>query len=165
MIDVKEHIYEDDPQIGHTDVRTVLKDVSYFFLGNGLIQAVVQFSPQCEGTPLGLMIMNPDLFCKKRDTLTFHADTGLENTRITLEDESYRIPAESSPKNLHVSWVPGAEIPQVLAKWEEDDLEISELFYCPSSNCHGQRKGLYQTPESGRNNPGVDYTNRKLGAT
>lgn len=134
MIDVKEHIYEDDPKIGHTDVRTVLKDVSYFFLGNGSIQAVVQFSPQGEGTPLGLMIMNPDLFCKKRDTLTFHADTGLENTRIIFEAQGEHNPVASSPKNLRVSWVKGSEIPQVLARWEKDALEISELFYCPSSN-------------------------------
>lgn len=33
MIDVEEHIYDDDPKIGHADVRTDLKDVSYFFSG------------------------------------------------------------------------------------------------------------------------------------
>jgi len=42
MIDVKEHLYDDDPAKGHPDVRTKLKDVSYFFLGNGHIQAAVQ---------------------------------------------------------------------------------------------------------------------------
>ncbi len=45
MIDVKEHIYDDDPNIGHADVRTALKDLSYFFLENSLIQAAVQYSP------------------------------------------------------------------------------------------------------------------------
>ncbi len=56
MIDVEEHIYDDDPKIGHADVRTDLKDVSYFFFRNGLIQAAVKYSPQGEGTPLGLII-------------------------------------------------------------------------------------------------------------
>ena len=57
MIDVKEHVYDDDPKIGHADVRAVLKNVFYFFLGNGLIQAAVQYSPQGEGTPLGYIIV------------------------------------------------------------------------------------------------------------
>ncbi len=131
MIDVKEHIYDDDPNIGHADVRTVLKDVSYFFLGNGLIQAAVQYSPQGEGTPLGLIIMNPEVLSKKRNTLTFNADTGLQNTQVILEFENN---TEASPvQNLSVNWVDKSEIPQVLAKWEKYALEINEIFYCPSS--------------------------------
>ncbi len=51
MIDVQEYFYDDDPAQGHPDVRTKLKDVSYFFLGNGFIQAAVQVSPGGEGTP------------------------------------------------------------------------------------------------------------------
>ena len=41
MINPSEHVYDDDPDLGHPDVRTRLKDVSYFFLGNGHIQAAV----------------------------------------------------------------------------------------------------------------------------
>ena len=52
MIDVKEHIYTDDPKVGHVDVRTRMKDAIYFFLGNGLIQAAVQIAPSGEGSPL-----------------------------------------------------------------------------------------------------------------
>jgi len=52
MIDVQEHFYDDDPKKGHPDVRTRLKDVSYFFLGNELIQAAVQIAPSGEGPPL-----------------------------------------------------------------------------------------------------------------
>ncbi len=132
MIDVSEHVYTDDPNIGHADVRTVLKDVSYFFLGNGLIQAAVQYSPQGEGTPLGLIIMDPEVLCKKRDTLTFDGDTGLENTQVKLEFENN--PQAHLPRNLRVSWNHESEIPQVLARWEISDLEISEVFYCPSSH-------------------------------
>jgi hypothetical protein len=60
MINVQEHFYDDDPSIGPPDVRTVLRGVNYFFLGNGLIQAAVQLAPQGEGTPLGLLIMDPE---------------------------------------------------------------------------------------------------------
>ena len=84
MIDVKEHLYDDDPAKGHPDVRTKLKDVSYFFLGNGHIQAAVQIAPSGEGTPVGLLIMNPEHLGKKREALTYDPDSGLENTMIRL---------------------------------------------------------------------------------
>ncbi len=132
MIDVKEHVYHDDPKIGHVDVRTALKEVSYFFLGNGLIQAVVQYSPQGEGTSLGLIIMNPEMLCKKRDTLTFNADSGLENTQVTVEFENNS--QTGPPQDLYVSWFHKSAIPQVLASWQKDDLEIREVFCCPSSD-------------------------------
>ncbi|MCG8606513.1 hypothetical protein MJD09_16205 [bacterium] len=132
MIDVKEHVYHDDPKIGPADVRTALKEVSYFFLGNGLIQAVVQYSPQGEGTPLGLIIQNPEVLCKKRDTLTFDPDSGLKNTQLTVEFENRA--QHGPPRDLTVNWVHKSEIPQVLAKWQKDGLEIREAFCCPSSD-------------------------------
>ncbi len=52
MINVQEHVYQDDPSAGPPDVRTELAGVDYFFLGNGLIQAAVQFVPRGPGTAL-----------------------------------------------------------------------------------------------------------------
>ncbi len=46
MVDFSEHVYGDDPTRGHPDCRTRLDRVSYFLLGNGLVQAAVQW-PQC----------------------------------------------------------------------------------------------------------------------
>ena len=68
-MDMKEHIYADDPKVGHPDIRTYLEGVDYFFIGNGLIQAAVQVCRSGEGTPLGLLIMNPDRFGPKRAAL------------------------------------------------------------------------------------------------
>lgn len=131
MINVEEHIYEDDPSIGHPDVRTDLKDVSYFFLGNGLIQAAVQYSPKGDGTPLGLLIMNPEILRKKRFALTFNENTGLQNTQVKLK---FKNNTEVYPgQNLGVNWDAKSEIPQVLAKWENDNIEVTETFYCPSA--------------------------------
>ena len=78
MINVKEHIYFDDPKQGHPDVRTRLKDASYFFLGNGLIQAAVQIAPAGEGSPMGLIFMNPEQLKKKRESLSFDPENGFE---------------------------------------------------------------------------------------
>ncbi len=58
-MDVEEHFYTDDPEVGHPDVRTRLSDVDYFFVGNGHIQAAVQACRSGEGTPLGLIVLNP----------------------------------------------------------------------------------------------------------
>jgi len=58
--------------------------------------------------------MNPEVLRKKRNTLTFNADTGLQNTQVILEFENR---TEASPaQNLNVNWVDKSEIPQVLAK-------------------------------------------------
>ena len=88
MIDVKEHIYTDDPKVGHVDVRTRMKDAIYFFLGNGLIQAAVQIAPSGEGSPFGLVFMNPEKLKSKRESISFDPDDGFANTMIRLYNES-----------------------------------------------------------------------------
>ena len=58
-MDTEEHIYADDPAVGPPDVRTDLEGVSYYFLGNGHVQAAVQVDPSGVGTAVGLLVMNP----------------------------------------------------------------------------------------------------------
>jgi len=84
MVDVAEHVYDDDPRRGRPDVRTRLDGVGYFFLGNGLIQAAVQFAPAGQGTPLGLLVMDPDRLRKKREALTMHPSLGLAPTAVLI---------------------------------------------------------------------------------
>jgi hypothetical protein len=136
MIEVTEHFYDDDPLSGHADVRTRLADVSYFFLGNGLIQAAVQFAPGGEGTPLGLLIMNPERLGKKRDALTMDPALGLEATAISIsagaELASLGDRTASAPRvPLTVEWTPHRGVPAVLARWSSGSFEVRERFYCP----------------------------------
>ena len=91
MIEAKEHFYDEDPGQGHPDVRTRLEDVNYFFLGNGKIQAGVQICNSGEGTPMGLILMNPEKLQKKRDSLLFDPASGLENTMIRIISENYEL--------------------------------------------------------------------------
>ena len=84
MIEASEHFYQDDPNHGPRDVATRLANVNYFFLGNGLIQAAVQYSPDGDGTLAGLLVMNPDRLRQKRAAVTMDARTGL-----LLSDETY----------------------------------------------------------------------------
>jgi hypothetical protein len=70
-VEVKEHFYADDPSRGPADARTALRDVDYFFLGNGLVQAAVQIAPAGDGTPVGQLVMDPEKFGTKRAAAWF----------------------------------------------------------------------------------------------
>ena len=84
MIEPSEHVYDDDPNRGPADVRTRLRSVAYFFVGNGRIQAAIQWAPAGEGTALGLLVMDPERLRKKRESLTMDPALGLEPTLVTL---------------------------------------------------------------------------------
>jgi hypothetical protein len=130
MVDVAEHVYHDDPAQGHPDVRTRLAGASYFFVGNGAIQAAVQHAPGGDGTPLGLLIMNPERLGKKRECTTMHAAIGLGLTVLRLATDS----GEQAPRadTLAVSWDINAPVPTVLAAWDGDGFKVQERFSCPS---------------------------------
>ena len=132
MVDVAEHVYEDDPGQGHADVRTRLAGVNYYLLGNGLIQAAVQHASRGEGTPLGLLVMDPDQLRSKREALTMHARFGLEPSVVHLVTATNDLcPLLNA---LTVSWQPDAAVPTVVASWGARGFTVQERFYCPSAS-------------------------------
>ena len=132
MINPSEHVYDDDPNLGHPDVRTRLRDVSYFFLGNGHIQAAVQWAPSEEGTPLGLLLMDPDRLRKKREALTMDLTRGLDATlvRVEADGESHHARANAT----RVAWTTHDGVPAVEAVWSWDGGEVAETFFCPDTD-------------------------------
>ncbi|MCP4725377.1 MAG: hypothetical protein GY863_10090 [bacterium] len=129
MIEFSEHYYSDDPGEGHPDVRTFLKDVSYFFIGNGFIQAAVQVSPEGEGSPIGLLIMDPEELTQKRRSFTFDKDSGIEDTMIhidTVDSDS-----GSAPEEISAEWDYSEDIPSVRVRWSLNRIQVEERFYCP----------------------------------
>ncbi|UCE04863.1 MAG: hypothetical protein JSW07_14725, partial [bacterium] len=129
MIDVQEHFYDDNPKQGHPDVRTRLKDVNYFFLGNGHIQAAVQIALSGEGTPLGLLILKPDRLGKKREALTMNPETGLEASMIYFADHNST--ETVVPQTLRAGWLNDYHVPTVKVTWQSKSFQVTELFYCP----------------------------------
>jgi|GEM_PF-2080630 len=131
MIEVSEHVYNDNPGQGPYDVRTRLKDVSYFFPGNGFIQAAVQFAPSGERTPLALLIQDPERLGMKRDALTFDPETGLAATTIRLTSPG--CDTHEQMIGLSTRWSPDRDFPVVEATWETAGrgLAVRERFYCP----------------------------------
>ena len=128
-MEMNEHFYSEDPTQGPSDVKTTLKDVNYFFLGNGLIQAAVQVCAGNEGTPLGLLLMNPDNFTPKRGALTFDAEKGLQATGISIISDG-RI-RTALPEDLQATWIDIEKIPAVQVVWQSEDFGVCERFYCP----------------------------------
>lgn len=148
MIDVKEHYYDDDPGRGHPDVRTVLKDAAYFFLGNGTLQAAVQLAPGGEGTPLGLLIMNPDRLGKKREALTMDADAGLEATMIAIVEGTAVVRPGSG--DLEAGWEEIDGVPVVRARWEGGGFRVVESFTCPDASAPMLQRDISLSRRSGR---------------
>jgi len=130
VIEVQEHFYQDDPLRGHPDVRTRLKDVSYFFLGNGLIQAAVQWAPSGEGSPVGLLIMDPEVLGKKRESLTMDQESGLEKTMARIRVDEATLGPE--PGSVQVRWQAGAKVPTVQVAWDKKPWCVEERLSCPS---------------------------------
>jgi len=129
MIDVQEHVYQDDPAVGPPDVRTELPGVDYFFLGNGLIQAAVQVAPRGDGTPVGLLIMDPDRLRKKREALTMDPQSGLDATlaRIVVDGRTHA----PVPGGVRARWDKRSVVPTVAVVWKAGTLRIEERFTCP----------------------------------
>ncbi|MFH1763916.1 MAG: hypothetical protein ABIF09_06970 [Gemmatimonadota bacterium] len=130
-MEIAEHFYADDPATGHPDVRTRLPGTEYYFLGNGYVQAAVQICRSGEGTPLGLLIMDPDRFGPKRSALTCDPELGLEGTVVGVErgGATHR----PHPKNLQAEWDTRGNLPAVLVTWQAGEVQVQERFFCPES--------------------------------
>jgi len=128
-MEINEHFYTEDPTLGPADVKTTLKDVEYYFLGNGLIQAAVQVCTSEEGTPLGLLLMDSDKFAPKRGALTFDAEDGLQATKVSILCEG--MTCSPLPGNLQARWMEIEGIPAVEVVWQSNNFSVSERFYCP----------------------------------
>lgn len=128
-MEVQEHFYSDDPSRGPVDGRTTLRDVDYFFLGNGLIQAAVQVTPAEGATPVGLLIMDPERLGPKRAALTFDRDSGIAATALSLVAAGAAHTARGD--SVRARWLPGIPDPRVEVVWRSGPYRITELFFCP----------------------------------
>ncbi|MEN6560361.1 MAG: hypothetical protein ABFD52_06280 [Acidobacteriota bacterium] len=128
-MEVGEHFYADDPARGPSDARTTLAGVDYFFLGNGLIQAAVQVAPAGEGSPVGLLVMDPERLGPKRAALTFDPETGLAGTALSIVDRGRTHAAAAG--SVRAGWLSGAADPRVEIAWRSGPYRVTEVFFCP----------------------------------
>jgi hypothetical protein len=128
-MEVKEHFYADDPTRGPADGKTTLRDVDYYFLGNGRIQAAVQIAPAGDGTPAGLVVMDPERLGPKRAALTFDKDAGIAATAVSVVDRSAVHAARAG--SVRARWLGGSVAPRVEVVWRSGPYRVTELLFCP----------------------------------
>jgi hypothetical protein len=133
MINVEEHVYHDDPAVGPPDVKTELRDVRYYFIGNGRLEAAIQHAPAGEGSLYGLLLMDAEQLKMKREALTFDPETGIAKTMLDILVEGTASPLERD--NLTVEWDDRQPLPCVRVDWSTRQLAVSERYYCADFSC------------------------------
>ena len=128
-MEVQEHFYSDDPSLGPADGKTTLRDVDYFFLGNGLIQAALQIAPAGDATPVGLLVMDPERLGPKRAALSFDKNTGVAATALALVDRGRA--HTPRPGSVRAGWLRGSIDPRVEVVWRSGPYRVTEIFFCP----------------------------------
>jgi len=128
-MEVQEHFYSDDPCRGPADAKTTLRDAEYFFLGNGFIQAAVQIAPAGDGTPVGLLLMDPEKLGPKRAALSFDEDTGIAATGVAIEARGAGHAPQ--PGSVRPAWGRGTADPRVEVVWRSGPYRVTETFFCP----------------------------------
>jgi len=114
----------------HPDYQTTGPGLEYFFLGNGLITAVVQHcTVPSSGTSYGLYLMDPEHFARKSSTFLYHPESGVERTMVTVTvNEKLHSPTLAS---LDIHWEYPGEIPTVVATWRAGRCTVREELWCP----------------------------------
>jgi hypothetical protein len=131
----------------HPDFVTFVDGIEYFHLGNGDIQAVVQYSPANPETSFfGLTIWDPEIFSRKWSTYLYHPERGFSNTRLGVNlDETKKSADRQSgmysgvrghfvtKENLEeFVWGRAEGIPAVVVRWKAEQCEIREEFFTPT---------------------------------
>jgi len=132
----------------HPDFITFLHGIEYFYLGNGDIQAAIQYCPlDRQGSFFGVTLMDPEIFCRKWSTFLYHPERGFANTRLGLTINEARKTSDAKagvyqgvkgfqliPENfVALEWRERDGVPQVVLVWKAADLTIEETFSVPTT--------------------------------
>jgi len=131
-MEVEEHFYQDNPRVGPGDAWTTLPGVNYCFLGNGRIQAAVQVCSKESGTPVGLLIMDPEKFGPKSRALSFDPASGLRPTMVTIETEEG--PCSPKVNQVKARWVQKEGLPAVKVTWKGQGLRRRRRGHAQEKN-------------------------------
>ncbi len=117
------------------------------FLGNGHLEAAIQICTSGKATPVGVILMNPEVFGPKRAALSMDPESGLEKTLITLHTENDTITTDA--KHLQAIWSDIESVPCVKISWENLGYGITERFYCSDreTNCLVREITINKTPD------------------
>ena len=120
----------------HQDFVTYAPGIEYFMLGNGDIQAVIQYSPDRKGdlpqTFLGFTIFDPERLGRKWSTFLFHPERGFDRTPLTIIVGGKGVTL--TPENLSsVAWAYPRAVPSVECAWNAGTIRVVERFFVPAA--------------------------------
>ncbi len=123
------------PQNLHPDFITYQPGIEYFLLGNGDIQAVVQYSPvQDVDRPqsfLGLTLMSSEHFARKWSTFLFHPEAGLGRTMVSIVLDGKQF--GPNPESFRsIDWKYVNNVPVVALRWNAGVVDVEEEFFLPA---------------------------------
>ena len=123
------------PQNLHQDFVTYHPGIEYFLLGNGDIQAVVQYSPRQDvekpQTFLGLTLMSSEHFARKWSTFLFHPEAGLGRTMINIVLDGKQF--TPNPESFRsIDWKYVDNVPTVSLRWNAGVVDVEEEFFLPA---------------------------------
>lgn len=119
----------------HPDFVTYRPGIEYFLLGNGDIQAVVQYSPLQDGEKpqsfLGLTLMSSEHFARKWSTFLFHPEAGLGRTMINIVLDGKQF--GPNPESFRsINWKYIDNVPVVSLRWNAGVVDVEEEFFLPA---------------------------------
>ncbi|MHB8580454.1 MAG: glycoside hydrolase family 15 protein [Ignavibacteriaceae bacterium] len=119
----------------NVDYISYLPGVEYFLMGNGDLQAVVQYCKDCtelgKGSFFGLTIMSAEHFSQKWSTFLYSSGHGFGNTLTSLGiDGMFYGLTPSSLKSI--GWKYIDHVPVVSVIWRVSDCEMEEQLFVPS---------------------------------
>jgi len=124
----------------HQDFITYAPGIEYFMLGNGEIQAVVQYSPDRTGplpqTFLGLTVFDPERFARKWSTFLFDPERGFDRTRLSVTAEGKGGIAVAPGNFSSIAWTYPRSIPTVECRWNAGSIGVVERIFVPASGPH-----------------------------
>ena len=135
----REEAARQHPQRLHQDFSTYQPGIEYFFLGNGDIQAAIQYAPDRSGdfppTFLGLTLMDAERFSRKWSTYLFHPERGYEGSKLYVMtgNRTYVVTPESFGD---VRWKLVDAVPVVSLTWKAGTLNVEEEFYVPAEGAY-----------------------------
>jgi hypothetical protein len=119
----------------HSDYITYFPGIEYFHLGNGDIQAVIQYAPDRSPvhppTFLAMTVMSPEHLSRKWSTYLFHPEKGFERTaaRVVVDGKEHVATPDTFGSAV---WEYPDQIPTVVLRWSVGEAWVEEQLFVPA---------------------------------
>ena len=126
------------------DLLTNAPDTDYFFLGDGRLMAVIQWSRNPELSPYGILLYEPERMSRKNGSLLYHPELGISKTMLTVVVDGVRHTARHT--DILTAW-DFTNGPAVVVRWKAGEVEVIERFSVQANTSHLLRDVTISAPQ------------------